>query len=506
MLTQRAVVQVIMKMVDCRFPPIQTPENNSDKSEESVGEETGNEDESAHLSSSTTRAVSGALASSTETTGMEHHTGSLGLLPQTAIEKPTTCNKSKQRTKPELFRDILSQFSLQPRIVLQPIMTEFKHRSLVSGDLKSGRSKISGFDHEETSCSVLVDDEMVDAVEDEIVGSKLCIIPEECSGHGIQNKPEKCHSVIHETEIVPTVVVSPQHYHQSEVELDNFGSPLAVESSEGKNTKSQQEEDNDCYFSGVSEKTTINQLPLIIIDELEQTNARTAAEHAPSVCGRMKCDSTCDCNNISTMKLTVMPQTSDLRSLFKETSSGDMQKKIDATVCVVLSDDEENVDEDVLNSSRGLDEKKIASVPSVKNDQSDVGSNPGENPSSDIIFPTPDAIESIKTDESTCVHAKSIDSASNHTDIEVVTSERNDQSISTDPLTTKDQMASIAIRQTEDNPMSSMQNVSCQTSAMVFAGQASISEVNDDKKLLKMEIVSGDETKNKKLCEQPGMQ
>lgn len=427
MLTQRAVVQVIMKLVDCRFPSIQTPEN-SDKSEESVGEETGNEDESAHLSSSTTRAVSGALASSTETAGMEDHTGSLGLLPQTAIRKPTTCNKNNQRTKPELFRDILSQFNLQPRIVLEPIMIKFKHRE------------------------------------------------------------------------VPIEVASPQHDSQSEVELDNIGGPLAVESSEGKNTECQQEEDNDCYFSGVTEKTAINQLPLIIIDdEPEQTNARTAAEHAQSECGRMKCDSKCYCNNISTMKLTVMPQTSDLRSLFKKTSSGDMQKKTDSeSACVVLSDGEENVDEDVLNSSRGLDEKKIASVPSVQNVQSDVGSNPGENSSSDFIFPAPDALESINTDESTCVHDKSIDSASEHTDVEVVTSERNDQSISTDPLT-RDQMASITIRQTEDNPMSSMENKSCQTSNMVFAGHASKSEVNDDMKLLEMEIVSGDETKNKKL-------
>ncbi|XDV13413.1 hypothetical protein PO909_001818, partial [Leuciscus waleckii] len=419
-----------------KFQNEETPENNSDKSEESVGEETGNEDESAHLSSSTTRAVSGALASSTETTGMEGHTGSLGLLPQTAIEKPTTCNKKNQRTKPELFRNILSQFNLQPRIVLEPIMTKFKHRE------------------------------------------------------------------------VPIEVASPQHDSQSEVELDNFGGPLAVESSEGKNTECQQEEDDDCYFSGVSEKTAINQLPLIIIDdELEQTNARPAAEHAQSECGRMKCDSKCDCNNISTMKLTVMPQTSDLRSLFKKTSSGDMQKKTDSeSVCVVLSDGEENVDEDEdLNSSRGLDEKKIASVPSVQNEQSDVGSNPGENPSSDLIFPVPDAIESINTDESTCVHDESIDSASKHTDIEVVTSERNDQSISTDPLT-RDQMASITIRQTEDDPMSSMENKSCQTSDMVFSGHAPKSEVNDDGELLEMEIVSGDETKNKILCEQPGMQ
>ncbi|XP_039542106.1 zinc finger protein Xfin isoform X2 [Pimephales promelas] len=478
----------------------ETPENNSDKSEESMVEETGNEDESTHPSSSTTRAVSGALASGTETPGMEDQTGSLSLLPQAAIEKPITCDKNNQRTKSEIIKDILSKFSLQPRIVLEPVMTEFKYRSSVSGDLKSGCSKRSGLEHEETPCSGMVD-EMVDAVEDEIVGSKVGIISVECSGHGIQNKPAKWQHVIPETEIVPVEVGSPQHDSQSEVELGNFGGPLAVESSEGKNTKSQQEEDYDCYYSGVSKKTAINQLPLIIIDdELEQTNERPAAEHALSECGRMKCDSKCDCNNISTMKLTVIPPTSDLKSLFKETSSGDMKKKIySESDLVVLSDGEENVVEDVLNSSRGLDEKKTASVPSVQNEQSVVGSNPGENPSSDFIFSASDAIESITTDESTCVHAKSIESASNHTDTEVVTSERNDQSTSIDRLT-RDEMAFNTIRQTEDNPMSSVENRSCQTTVTVFADQASTSELNDDRKPL--ELVSGNET----TCEQTGMQ
>lgn len=500
MLTQRAVVQVIMRMVDCPFPPIQPPGNNSDKSEESVGEETVNEDGSAHLSSGTTHAVSGALASSSEATVLEDYTGCLGLLPQTATEQPTTCDKTNQRTKPELFSDVMSHFNLQPRIVLEPITSECKYWSSVSGGLKSGRSERSGFDHEQTSCSVLVnavEDEMVDAVEDEIVGSNLCIKPVESSGHGIQNKSEICHSVVPETEIVSVEVGSPQSYSQSEVELDKldkFGGPLADESSELNNTESQQKEDHDCYFLGVSEKTAIDQLPLIIIDdELEQSNAKTAAEHSPSECGRTKCDSKCDCNSISAMKLTVMPQTSDLESLFKETSSGSMQKKIDSElVCLVLSDVEDNVDEDVLNP------KKTASVPRIQNEQLDVCNKPGGNPSSDSNFSAPDATESIiKTDESTCIHAKSVDGASKHTDVKVVTSERNDQSISNDPLT-RDQIASVTIRQTKDNPMSSMEEI-CQTSDTVFANQASQTEVNVDKKPLDMEIVNDDERKNMNL-------
>ncbi|XP_048064460.1 uncharacterized protein zgc:66474 isoform X2 [Megalobrama amblycephala] len=466
------------------------PGNNSDKSEESVGEEMVNEDGSAHLSSDTTHAASGALASSSKATVLEDYTGGLGLLPQTVIEQPTTCNKSNQRTKPELFSDALSHFSLQPRIVLEPITSECKYWSSVSGGLKSGRSKRSGFDHKQTSRSVLAD-----AVEDEIVGSNLCIMPVESSGDGIQNKSEICHSVVPETEIVSVEVGSPQCYSQSEVELDKFGGPPADESSELNNTESQQKEDHDCYFLGVSEKTAIDQLPLILIDdELEQLNARTAAEHSPSECGRTKCDSKCDCNSISAMKLTVMPQTSGLESLFKETSSGSMQKKIDSElVCVVLSDVEDNVDEDVLKP------KKTASVPRIQTEQLDVRNKPGENPSSDSNFSAPDATESIiKTDESTCIHAKSVDYASKHTDVEVVTSERNDQSISNDPLTT-DQIASITINKTDDNPMSSMEEMSCQTSDMVFVNQASQTEVNADMKPLDMEIVNDDERKNMNL-------
>lgn len=481
MLTQRAVVQVIM--VDCPFPPIQPPENNSDKSEESVGEETVNEDGSAHLSSGTTDAASGALASGSTATVLEDYAGDLGLLPQTVIEQPTTCNKSNQRTKPS---DIMSHFNLQPRIVLEPITSECKYWSSVSGGLKSGRSERSGVDHEQTSCSVLAD-----AVEDEIVDSNLCIMPAESSGHGIQNKSEICHSVVSETEIVSVEVGSPQCYSQSEAELDKFGGLLADESSELNNTESQQKEDHDCYFFGVSEKTSIDQLPLIIIDdELEQLNARTAAEHSPTECGKTKCDSKCDCNSISAMKLTVMPQTSDLESLFKETSSGIMQKKTDSDlVCVVLSDLEDNVDEDVLNPKRN------ASVPRIQNEQLDVCNKPGENPSSDSNFSAPDATESIKT-ESTRIHAKSVDGASKHTDAEVVTSERNDQSISNDPLT-RDQIASI--RQTEDNPMSSMEEILCQTFDMVFANRASQTEVNVDMKPPDMEIVNDNERKNTNL-------
>uniref|UniRef100_A0A8C1U0X9 C2H2-type domain-containing protein n=1 Tax=Cyprinus carpio TaxID=7962 RepID=A0A8C1U0X9_CYPCA len=231
----------------------------SDESEESGSEETVNKDRSAHLGSSATHAVSGALASSIETTVPENHTGSL--LPQRAIEQPTTSYKSNQRTKPELLSDITSHFSLQPRIVLQPIMTEYKYWSSVPrvADLKSGCSeKSSGFDHKQTSYSVLVDDEMVDAVEDKIVESNLCTLPLEFSSHGIHNKPEICHTGNPETEVVFVEAGSPQR--DSEVELDNIGGPLAFESPEGKNVENQQKDDHNFNFPGVSDKTARNQI------------------------------------------------------------------------------------------------------------------------------------------------------------------------------------------------------------------------------------------------------
>ncbi|XP_016108297.1 uncharacterized protein [Sinocyclocheilus grahami] len=430
----------------------------SDESEESGSEETVNKEGSAHLNSNATHAVSGALASST------------------AIEQPTTSYKSNQRTKTKLVSDIMSHFNMQPRIVLQPIMTSCKYWSSVPGvaDLKSGCSeKSSGFDHEQTS--VRVDDEMVDAVEDKIVDSNLCTLPVEFSGHGIQNKPEICYT---ETEIVCVKVGSPKR--DLEVEHDNIGGSLAFESSEGNNTKSQQKGDCNVRFPGVSENTARDQVSLIVIDEeLEQSNERTAAENALSECGRTKCDWKCGCKNISAVKLTVIPQSGILQSLFKETSSGTMQKNADSKlVCVVLSDVEDDVDEDVLSPSKGLDKKKTASVPSIQNKfkQLDVGSTPGKNPSSDSNFPAPNATESTK----------SIDGASQHTD---------DQSISNDPV--RDQMAFTAIRQTEDRPMSAKERMSCQTSDMVFAGQESLSDVNVDKKLLDMETVSSGERKNK---------
>lgn len=425
----------------------------SDESEESVSEEMANKDGSAHLSSSATHTVSGSPASSTETIAAANHTGSPGLLPQTAIEQPTTSYKRNERTKPEMVSNIMSHFNMQPRIVLQPIRTERKYWGSMPGvaDLKSSCSeKSSGL------YSVVVDDEMADAVQDKIVDSNLCTLPVEFSGHGSQN------TVDPETEIVSVEVGSSQR--DSDVELENTGGPLPIESSEGNKAEGQQKDNHNLNLPGVSEKTARNQVSLIVIDDkLEQSYARTAKENALSECGRSKCDWKCDCKNISGMKLTVMPQSSVLESLFKETSSDTMQKNIDSkVVCVVLSDIEDNVDEDVLGPSKGLDKKKRASVTSIQNEQLDVGSKPGNNPSSNSNFPAPGAAESTK----------SIDGASQHAD---------DQSISNDPP--RDQMT--AIRQTEDRPMISKERTSCETSDM---------EVNAD-----MEIVSGGERQNKKL-------
>ncbi|XP_026063761.1 uncharacterized protein LOC113046886 isoform X2 [Carassius auratus] len=440
-----------------RRPKIHNQEpsgDKSDESEESGSEETLNKDGSAHLKRSATRAVSGALAS------------------RKAIEQPTTSYKSNQRTKTKLVSDIMSHFNMQPRIVLQPIMTACKYWSSVPGgaDSKSGCSeKSSGSGHEKTSARV--GDEMVDAVKDKIADSNLCTLPVEFSGHGIQNKPEICYN---ETEIVCVKVGSPQR--DPEVEHDNIGGTLAFESSEVNNTKSQQKGDCNVNFPGVSENTARDQVPCIVIDDdLEQPDERTAAEKkAPSECGRRKCDWKCDCKNISAMKLTVMPQKSVFQSFFKETGSGTMKKNVDTKlVCVVLSDIEDDLDEDVLTPSKGLDKKKTASAPIIQIDQLDVVGTPGKNPSSDSNFPAPDATDSTK----------SIDGASHH--------------ISTDPG--RDQMASTAIRQTEDMPMSSKERMSCQTSDTVFARPESLSDVNVDKKLLDMETGSSSERKNKKL-------
>ncbi|XP_073697905.1 uncharacterized protein [Garra rufa] len=431
-----------------QLPTIHDQEPSGDKndeSEESEIEETVNKDGSAHLSSSETHAVPGNLASSTETTAAANFTGTPELLPQTSIEQPTTSYKSNQRTNPKMVSNII-HFNLQPRIVLQPIETKHKYWSSMPGvaDLKSGCSeKRSGSDHGQTSHSIVVDEEIMDAVQDKIVDSKLCTLPVEFSGHGIQNTGDL------ETEII------------SDVELDNTDDPLAIESS-GKNTEGQQKDDHNFNFPCVSEKKARNQGSLIVIDdELEESNARNAAKNALSECGRTKCD----CNNISAMKLTVMPQSSVLDSLFKKTSSDTMQKNIDSKlVCVVLSDVEDNVDEDLLGPFKSLDKKYTASVPSIQNEQLDVGSKPGKTFSSDSNLSFPDATKSTKS-------------------IDI-----DDQSIS------YDQMASTTIRQTKDRLMSSKERTSHETSDMIFAGQEPLSEVNAD-----MEIVSGSERQNKKL-------
>ncbi|KAL1279343.1 hypothetical protein QQF64_026016 [Cirrhinus molitorella] len=145
-------------MGDCRVlpPPRQPSSDKSDSPRRICERRTANKDVSAHLSSNATHAVSGALASSTETTAAENYTGSPGLLLQTANEQPSTSYNSNQRTNPKMVSNVMSHFNLQPRIVLQQIQTERKHWSSTPGvaELKSGCSeKSSGSDCGQTSDS-----------------------------------------------------------------------------------------------------------------------------------------------------------------------------------------------------------------------------------------------------------------------------------------------------------------------------------------------------------------
>ncbi|XP_043090569.1 uncharacterized protein zgc:66474 isoform X3 [Puntigrus tetrazona] len=321
-----------------KIPKIHNQEpsgDKSDESEEAASEETVNKGRSAHLNSNAIHAVSGALASST------------------AIEQPTTSYKSNQRTKTTRVSDIMSHFNMQPRIILQPIMTACKNWSSVPqvADLKAGcPGKSSGFDHEQTSKRA--DDEMVEAVEDEIVDSNPCKLAVEFSGHGTQNKPEICYT---KTEIVCMKVGSQKH--DSEVQHDNVGSSVVFESSAGNNVKSQQKGNCNFHFPGVSENTPRDQVSLIVIDdEPEQSYERTAAENALPECGRTTCDYV-----------------------------------------------EDNVDG---GPSKGLNTKKTTSRPSTQNKQLEVGRTPGKNSSSDSICPASDTTESTK----------STDGASQHTD------------------------------------------------------------------------------------------
>ncbi|XP_051571289.1 uncharacterized protein LOC127450884 isoform X2 [Myxocyprinus asiaticus] len=461
------------------IPPLR---GNRDVSEESAGEETINEDKSAHLSISATDPVSQDLCQ--PQSALQACTGSLNILPQTVTGQPN------QRTESELVSDVISHINLQPRIVLEPIMTECKYLSTVSGvgDVKTDSSERSGFDLEQTSCPALIDDEMGDVMNDHIVGYK----------------PGVGYSGISETDIVCVEVGSLQQVSQTEVELNNTVVPQATEFSVGNNTKGQQKV--------VSE----NQIPVIVIDDEPEQSATqtstfasslesassepiTAAKNAPTGCGKTNWDR----EEISAMKLTVMEPTPFLESVFKETTSGAMQKNIDSELFVVLSDSEDDVDDDMLGPSKGLDKKKIASVASISKEQLDasrtvIPESVIKAPNNDSQIPAPDAMESITEDPTTIDSASQQTDSDADTDVEFVPNERNDQSISND-LLIKDQMASAGIKQTEDSSMT--QKKEMKISGLIFAGQESLSQHlqgHTDKKLLDMKIVFGDERKNKK--------
>lgn len=294
-------------MVDCRFPLIQPLGNTSDWSGQSMGKEKEEKDPSTHLSS---LAVCGDTA-------LEDNPGSL--LPQLPIEQPAICNNNNQQNKSEPAKDLMGHFTLQPRIVLRPITTCFKYSNSNPGDIKSGHSEKSNIDLEETSCSVLVDDTIEvgsadrdsDAmvVEDTPEGFSLCTIPVEGTSDSNQNNHEISCSVSPGNGEASAVPCSP-----SKVDLDDSGGSPAIQELEANN-KGQQEKDQDCNFPN---------------------------ENAQLECGRKKCDWTCDCNSISSMKLTVMPEARDLYSLFKDTSSGAMQGADSELSCVVISDGEDN--------------------------------------------------------------------------------------------------------------------------------------------------------------------
>ncbi|NP_956109.1 uncharacterized protein LOC327500 [Danio rerio] len=276
---------------------------NWDESGQSVGEEKGKGDPSTNLSSHEAYGD----------TALEDNPGSL--LPQSPIEQPAICNNSDEQNKSELAKDLMGHFTLQPRIVLRPITTGSKYSTLNPGDVKSGH-----IDHEETSCSVLVDDTLevgstdedsdVMEVEDTPEGGNLCTIPVESTSDG--NPEIRC-------SVSPgNVEVSVLASSQSKVELDNSWGSAAIQESEAKNSVGRQEEDRNRNF------------PCVI-----------AGENGQSECGKKNCDWTCDCDSIESMKLTVMPEASNLDSLFKETSSGAMQDADSELSCVVISDGED---------------------------------------------------------------------------------------------------------------------------------------------------------------------
>ncbi|XP_051988264.1 uncharacterized protein LOC127647823 [Xyrauchen texanus] len=469
--------------VRCRLPRIHNHEvstilplsGNRDESKESAGEETINEDKSAHLSTSATDPVSQDLCQ--PESALQACTGSL--LPQTVTGQPN------QRTESELASDVISHINLQPRIVLEPIMTECKYLSTVSGvgDVKADSSERSGFDLEQTSCPALIDDEMGDVMNDQIPGYK----------------PGVSYDGISETDIVCVEVGTLQKVSQSEVELNNSVVPKATESSVGNNTKRPQKV--------VSE----NKMQVIVIDdEPEQSSTQTsslesassepitATKNALSGCGKTNWD----CEEISAMKLSVMEPTPVLESTVRETTSGAMQKNIEPDLFVVLSDSEDDV-VDMLSPSKSLDKKKTASVASISKEHLDasrtvIPESVMKAPNKNSQIPVPAAKESITKDPT------AIDSASQQTDsdadsdVEFVPNERNDQSISND-LLLRDQMTSAGIKQTED--LSMTQRKEMKITGLIFAGQESLSQHmqgHTDKKMLDMKIVFGDERKNKK--------
>lgn len=373
----------------------------------------------------------------------------------------TTCSK-KQNNLPGSV--LMSRLSLQPRVVLKPIMPKHMHwNTLPSTDACKSSSS-------ESSCS-----NVVQTAPKKMEGQTVnhCTRTAGSLSHDNQNKVEKICSVIPDTDIVCVTVGLPQNDSQSEL-LDQEHYIIIDDEAEGKEPIVTTVSKSALYKTSSSVKTQITNpklLDLVFSDSeddeaspsngSDKNNTTTLDENRAGEQHANDCQAVVVMDDV--MQQPVTQTGLKLTSSELKTAAEKKQTRlgVDKHTAVLKSvfnkfakskpDIEENLD-NAPSPSKGFDKKKTVQL--EENHPSVCLSNDSQN----LNFEA----EPIKADDA--VYIKNIDSESQQTDGD------------------------------------GRQEESCETSELIFAGQTSLSEhmqVHADKNLLDVQDVIANDKTNK---------
>ncbi|XP_056607830.1 uncharacterized protein zgc:66474 isoform X3 [Triplophysa dalaica] len=395
-------------------------------------------------------------------------------------EGPPTCNKKPNPIN--LYGSVLfSHLSLQPKVVLEPIMPKRTYwNTFPSVDAcKSGSYESSSFKVVHTSSPALADNKKVNVTEGQTADH--CSRPAGSLSQDNKNKVKKICSVIPETDIVCVTVGLPQNDSQSELVKQKHYIVIDDEpETEPRRTKRKD-------ISGKKLKTAVSKSAFHKTTRSVKT--KISNPRRPSLLSNLVFSDSED--DMDFMKGPSKSSDKKKTAMFGKTHSSEQHANDIQAVIVIDDEQQQTVTQTGLTltsselfpdgenqSKKPRGKKRRLQVNKIKDDMDEDPSKGfdekktvplDENPPH-VCLPNNSQIlnseaESLKADDAT--HIKSIDSVSHQND--------GDGAVS--------------------------QEESCETSELILAGQASLLKhmrAHDDKKLLDVQDIIADDKTNKR--------